>query len=230
MDELFGNCTMSSLNTFSVTDLTRRFLFYWDIYIKVTDTDGNAISGATVQITDVADQRCEVHARITTSSASGQKVVIVDSTSRLTAGDEVILSAFTQNAETVTIDTIDSSTQFTTTANLTKTHGLYFIHNNTSQNLTTDASGDVNDQSPIFVIITAKSSSPVAHNYQTPFIVTVSKAGYQTEYAPITYARLALAKVVYKEIALKAEVPLFIGRGKAFINTNPSDNQNMILA
>jgi len=59
----------------------------------------------------------------------------------------------------------------------------------------------------------------------TPHTITISKSGYQTKVVKLTADRKT-----DDVVALELEVPIFIGKGKAFVNTNPSSNQNNILA
>lgn len=185
IDWIFENVTMGRTQWVS-NDATLRLLECWSLYLKVQDSAGDAISGATVTFSDVNAARREIHARITTNAASGQKVVVLDSTSRLTAGDSIKLSAFSQNEETAEIDTVDSGTQITVTSNLTRTHYVgWWVHNNTTQSLTTDSNGDINYQSPIYMITPSSTTNPAPRTACGPYTITITKAGYQTHTSTI---------------------------------------------
>jgi hypothetical protein len=213
--------------TSRVSSNTDHLRFRWQLDLKVQDTDGNAIEGANISIADKNGDVDGTHAELTADASSGQKVVTVGSTTHLQAGDSIIMGLGMHNQETKTIDTVDSATQITLTENLTETHksGAY-IQVVAGRALTTNASGVIPTQYLYYRDCAGKSTTPYFDwvTY-TPHTLTISKSGYITQTHKITMDEKK--DLVF---TLEKQVPVYIGKGKALVNTAPENSQNNILA
>lgn len=174
-----GDDTPSNIQWGWYATSTGYYTLRYTLDLTVQDSNGTAISGAIVTIKDVNGARAEPHARLTATANAGQKVVTVNSTSLLTAGDTIKIEINSTEEDEKVISTVDSATQITLTANLTYAHYVGdLIHDVTNPNLTTNASGNV---AVSYLSHARRYGTSSGWEYETPHTVQISKAGYITK-------------------------------------------------
>lgn len=197
------------------------------LQVVVKDADGNYIEGASVKIEDSSGNMVHYHSESDPSNyrINTSYIDVVDG-SAFSAGNVVNMRFYDAGWITATISSVSTGGGAGGLDRLNFTGAFSGeVHNaDPVQNASVLPLTDSNGEIPLQYLTYWKTTSS-GHTERFPHKITVTKDGYQDKVAYIV-----ASSPREQVIVLEKQVGVYIGKGKAFVNTDPATNQNNILA